>query len=164
MKFLPSMCMDDISNRINFIIEREDLTQASFADLIGVNKATLNHILNGRNKPGLAIIQKIASEYPNYSLEWLINGTGDIFRKLNTQSSETSSSGTLLNDSLLSEKEREVLYKTAEDLDTLKTQLSVYLNELNKLNVEKRSSEEKERKITRIIVYYDDNSFQTFEN
>ncbi|MDC0204429.1 helix-turn-helix transcriptional regulator [Flavobacteriales bacterium] len=57
-------------------MESEDLKPSSFADKIGVNRATISHILSGRNKPSIDFLQKLLSNYPELNVNWLITGIG----------------------------------------------------------------------------------------
>lgn len=65
-------------NRIKKVIGLKNLSSSHFADQIGVQRATISHILSGRNKPSLEVIQKILDTFPDISSEWLVKGTGDI--------------------------------------------------------------------------------------
>ena len=58
----------------------ENISQTQFAENIGVAKASVSHILAGRNKPGFDFIEGIATRYPNLSLEWLISGRGRMYK------------------------------------------------------------------------------------
>ena len=71
-------------NRIKRIIEKENMNAAAFADKIGVNRATMNHILNGRNNPSLDVLMKIVSQYKNINLEWLALGTPPMYKGENS--------------------------------------------------------------------------------
>ena len=68
----------EIKDRILKIISSEALTSSAFADSIGVQRSSISHIVSGRNKPSLDFLQKIIANYPKYSVEWLIMGSGDI--------------------------------------------------------------------------------------
>ena len=63
-------------NRLKEWMESEDLKSSSFADKIGVNRATISHILSGRNKPSIDFLQKLLSNYPELNANWLITGIG----------------------------------------------------------------------------------------
>jgi DNA-binding XRE family transcriptional regulator len=67
--------------RIIRIMETEALTPARFAEAIGTQRATLSHILSGRNNPSLEITQKILERFPRLSPDWLLRGAGDMYRK-----------------------------------------------------------------------------------
>lgn len=52
------------------------LKSSVLADSIGVNRATISHILSGRNKPSIDFLEKLLNEYPNINANWLISGIG----------------------------------------------------------------------------------------
>ena len=66
--------------RIKEIILKEGLTSGSFADLIGVQRSSMSHIINGRNNPSLDFIVKTLHHFPKINPEWLLNGVGDMYR------------------------------------------------------------------------------------
>ena len=58
------------------------LKSSVLADIIGVNRATISHILSGRNKPSIDFFQKLLSTYPDLNSNWLITGIGYMTIKL----------------------------------------------------------------------------------
>ena len=62
--------------RLKNWMESEGLKPSVLADNIGVNRATISHILSGRNKPSIDFLQKLLSAYSNLSANWLITGIG----------------------------------------------------------------------------------------
>jgi transcriptional regulator with XRE-family HTH domain len=54
----------------------EGLKSSALADSIGVNRATISHILSGRNKPSIDFLEKLFNVYPNINANWLISGIG----------------------------------------------------------------------------------------
>lgn len=63
-------------NRLKKWMEYEDLKSSAFADKIGVNRATISHILSGRNKPSIDFLEKLLYVYPEVNANWLITGIG----------------------------------------------------------------------------------------
>lgn len=61
--------------RIRILLESRQLTPTQFADLIGVARPIISHILSGRNKPSLEVVQRILAAMPDLSMAWLLNGT-----------------------------------------------------------------------------------------
>lgn len=61
-----------ISDKIKNLILDKNLTSTKFADEIDVPRPSISHILSGRNKPSLEIVQKIIKKYPELGLEWFI--------------------------------------------------------------------------------------------
>jgi transcriptional regulator with XRE-family HTH domain len=64
--------------RIRKLLEQKQLTPTQFADLIGVGRPVMSHILSERNKPSLEVVQRIISAFPELSLPWLLSGTGEM--------------------------------------------------------------------------------------
>jgi DNA-binding XRE family transcriptional regulator len=64
--------------RIRELLETRQLTPTQFADLIGVGRPVISHILSERNKPSLEVVQKIIGAFPDVSLPWLLTGTGSM--------------------------------------------------------------------------------------
>ena len=62
--------------RLKNWMESEGLKASEFADTIGVNRATISHILSGRNKPSIDFFEKLLQAYPNLNANWLITGIG----------------------------------------------------------------------------------------
>ena len=63
-------------SRLKYWMESEALKSSELADIIGVNRATISHILSGRNKPSIDFLQKLLSNYPELNANWLISGVG----------------------------------------------------------------------------------------
>ena len=62
--------------RLKNWMESEVLKPSALADTIGVNRATISHILSGRNKPSIDFLEKLLSAYPDINANWLISGIG----------------------------------------------------------------------------------------
>ena len=62
--------------RIRTLLESRQLTPTQFADLIGIARPIVSHILSGRNKPSLEVVQRILAAMPELAMPWLLNGSG----------------------------------------------------------------------------------------
>lgn len=78
---------EKFTKRLQKILDYYDLSAASFADEIKVNRSSISHILSGRNKPSLDFVLKVISSYPEVDLYWLLNGKGS-FPKQNAREKE----------------------------------------------------------------------------
>ncbi|MGD0582222.1 MAG: helix-turn-helix transcriptional regulator [Bacteroidales bacterium] len=75
------MDVDNIKERILEFLRTENRTSAQFAQEIGVQPSGISHIISGRNKPSLEFIIKMLTRYPSLSTDWLLFGTGPMFRE-----------------------------------------------------------------------------------
>lgn len=67
----------EIVSRIEMVIEHLELSVSAFADEIGVQRSSMSHLLNGRNKPSLDFVMKLVDTYPEIKLDWLLKGKGN---------------------------------------------------------------------------------------
>lgn len=70
------MTIFSMKERLEELMQLLNLTPTQFANEIGIQRTTLQHILSGRNEASLKIIMAIHSKYPDVELEWLLNGKG----------------------------------------------------------------------------------------
>jgi transcriptional regulator with XRE-family HTH domain len=75
-----------MKDRILKFLTTENITATSLADEIGVQRSSISHILSGRNYPSFDFIQKLLSRYKKLNAEWLIMGTGNMFKMYEQQS------------------------------------------------------------------------------
>jgi len=75
----------EIVSRIEAVIEHLDLSVSAFADEIGVQRSSISHLLNGRNKPSLDFVMKLVNTYPEVDLYWLLKGEGSFPKETTNQ-------------------------------------------------------------------------------
>ena len=68
----------EMKDRIAHIIRAKNLTAAEFALRLGIQPSNISHLLSGRNNPSLDFVKKLKETFPEYSLEWIIFGSGPI--------------------------------------------------------------------------------------
>ena len=66
--------------RIKKWIESKELKSSSFADKIGVNRATISHVLSGRNKPSIDFLDKMIRAFPDLNSNWIVSGDGLMYK------------------------------------------------------------------------------------
>jgi len=81
-----------MNERIKKWMKYENIKSSELASIILVNRATISHILSGRNKPSLDFLQKLLNNYPELNANWLITGIGFMHqdqKKVNDKSSKS---------------------------------------------------------------------------
>ena len=73
--------MDELNKRVLSVMEAMKLSKSSFALALDISLPVLTHISSGRNKPGLELIQKVLSNFPSISPDWLVLGKGNMYRE-----------------------------------------------------------------------------------
>ena len=69
-----------MNKRLQQFLSAENISQSQFADILGVAKASVSHIIAGRNKPGFDFIESISRHFPKLNLEWLVSGRGRMYK------------------------------------------------------------------------------------
>jgi transcriptional regulator with XRE-family HTH domain len=148
--------------RLQQFLSAENITQAQFADEIGVARASVSHILAGRNKPGFDFIANMSRHYPFVNLEWLINGKGKMYKDGRTEPEPAA----LPDDGRLFEpEERKVVAPAPEPEPEVAQEMppQIINKEIVKPEQPKVKVQQSNRKIVRIVVFYDDNSYQELQ-
>ena len=73
-----------MNKRFKLWLESQNLNANSLSKLVDLNRSSISHIVNGRNKPSIDMLEKILSIYPNLNLNWLITGFGSMNIDQNT--------------------------------------------------------------------------------
>lgn len=115
-KMFTMVNSEEFSNRLQKIFEHYDLNASAFADKIDVGRASISHLLSGRNKPSLDFVMRVVKTFPEVELYWLLNGKGE-FPKQDSKTDivEESSTSTKHQDSKNQDPENSSL-KSSEDI------------------------------------------------
>jgi transcriptional regulator with XRE-family HTH domain len=151
-------------NRLKQFLAAENITQAQFANTIGVGKANISHVLAGRNKPGYDFIKAIMIGFPHLNVNWLLLGTGKMYDIAKPIKERPESDEALLFDNedlplfmdepdnlSVSEPQGDVLPVIEQNIQAITS---------IKETVNSTQVPVKQRKVSKIIVLFDDGSFQ----
>ncbi len=135
-----------IAKRLKIICDEYDLSAAAFAEKVHVGRATISHILSGRNKPSLEFILKVHTAFPTVDLYWLLYGQGNFPKAIGNQKNQTN------------------LPEPDEDQNNRATIGSPPASEIipppsSTSKSEATSSSE----IARVIIFYKDGHFESFD-
>ena len=63
-----------VNDRIKIILSTHGISASEFALELGIQRSAVSHLLSGRNKPSLDMLEKILKHYPRVNAHWLITG------------------------------------------------------------------------------------------
>lgn len=72
----PMAAAVTINQRFATLIQVLNLTKSGFAQSLEKTPSVVQHLIDGRNKPGYDLLYKVFEVYPNVSRDWLILGKG----------------------------------------------------------------------------------------
>lgn len=63
-------------------MDYKSISAGELASMLEVQRSNISHILNGRNMPGAAFIEKFLLSFPDLNARWLLTGVGDMTTNL----------------------------------------------------------------------------------
>lgn len=134
----------ELSERFRYVMKLNQMSASAFADEIGVQRSSISHILSGRNKPSLEFIQKVLKRFPKVDAAWLISGVtqaepSEVYPPEETREVQRSAHASQIKSSL-----------TAKESDDQSQDATV------------SSKPSKRGRISKIVIFYDDQTFEEF--
>lgn len=136
------------------IMEKEGLQPRELAAKLGVQPSAISHIINGRNNPGVAILQSLLVAFPNLNPEWLMLSKEPMYKN------EKAIQRDLFNQE----------YDVPSKIEFSEPQNPVKKPEIQSQIVEPQTiikevvTKLPAKEILRIVVYYSDNTFEEFRS
>ena len=145
-----------MKERILQLLDLEHLTPSKFADLIGVQRSSVSHILSDRNKPSFDFLQKTLKTFPGLKAEWLMLGDGPIYDQMGREGVD------LFNQDVPETAEHESF-----ETQDLQQAVSLPLEPPPAENQDIQDIEEdlstKHRKVVQVMLLYDDDTFISYK-
>ena len=142
-----------MNKRLQQFLKAENISQSVFADTIGVARASISHILAGRNKPGFDFIESMSRHYPNVNLEWLITGKGRMYKAESAEIFPVQAPLTAGQTDI-----------SAPFVPELRTEPEPTAPNTSSITLAKNTQTIKaQRSISKIMVLYNDGSYQEFK-
>jgi len=139
-----------MKDRLLKLISTEGISPAKLAEIIGVQRSSVSHMLSGRNNPSYDVLQSILQKFPKVNPDWLLLGKGDMFRKP-VQASLFDWTESTAND-----RNQKTVEKSVEHVHD---QPIIPRGEVSK-TVENSISE---KIVERVVVFFKDNTFKEYK-
>ena len=143
-----------MNNRVFLLIENLKMSQSEFAQATGVSPSAITQLKNSNGNLSIDNVMKIGKTFPNLSLEWLISGEGEMWKHI-------EDSGELNLFSATDQESKELDSSIVKSLGNSVGKLPARLLS-NKKTGENIIYRPIERKIKKIIIFYDDGKFDEF--
>ena len=153
-----------MKDRLRQFLAAENISQAQFADSINVVRASVSHILAGRNNPSFDFIKALMLTYPRLNVEWLMFGKGKMYKDPTPAEPaphvEQPSHPSAPQDLLFPEFDEEPAPEAPENKETAKQSENKPLS--FDINTSANSTQivNNQRKVAKIIVLFDDGTYQ----
>ena len=137
-----------MNTRLKQFLAAENISQAQFADNINVVRASVSHVLSGRNNPSYEFIRSIMIKYPNLNIEWLMFGKGKMYKE-----KEVSPAAPDVLFPEIDEQFQPIPDETVETAPSVEPQAIMQQTAAVATPIS-------QRKVSKIIVLFDDGTFQ----
>lgn len=131
------------SERLRKLLSYYDISAAGIAEVLGIQRSTISHLLSGRNKPSLDFVLKILKHYPEVELYWLINGQGEFPAKKTAIVEEKAPTPDVTT--------QQIIFSENDTVNSQKVEIPV-----------KKVTSKKE--IDRIVIFYTDGTFSHYNS
>lgn len=132
-----------MNTRLKQFLAAENITQAQLADNLNVVRASISHILSGRNNPGYDFIRVMMQKYPKLNMEWLILGKGKMYKESPADVQPLFEEDPLQVFTPAETKPQPLIQEDKVIIPEIQPQKTIT-----------------QRQIKKIIVFFDDNSYQ----
>ena len=146
------MEIDPIRDRILQIMEHEGFVPSKFAEEIGLQRSAMSHITSELNKPTLDVIMKILERFTYVDSDWLMFGKGNMIHQA------VSIEPDLFKNTAINPPEVQTApeYRKENKVET-------HVNDTKHTVLEPVIHHEKTNKVvSKIMIFYTDNTFETF--
>jgi transcriptional regulator with XRE-family HTH domain len=140
-----------MNTRLKQFLAAENITQAQFADTLNVVRASVSHILSGRNNPSFDFIKAMMANYPALNMEWLMFGKGKMYRTPLPDGDHVQD----MPHALDTDESQQTLFSEIEE----KTEQLSSNNESIPLDTNTQIIVN-QRKVSKVIILFDDGSYQ----
>lgn len=153
-----------MNTRLKHFLDAENISQSQFADTINVGRASISHVLSGRNNPSYDFVKAIMTAYPELNIEWLMLGKGKMYKN-NQAEPSPAQPAVKMPMSLFDDDDQDSLVLPTKQEYEIPAQLSIH-DESTQTSSDINTSKEivqtivKQRSVSKIIVMYDDGTFQ----
>ncbi len=150
-----------MNNRLAKFLAAENISQSQFADAVGVTRASVSHIISGRNKPGSDFIVSLMKNYPDLNVEWLLMGKGKMYKS----KSLDGTAATLPTDAEFVADAQDIIEipDSGEDIAADGTDRGAQASqsaEESPLPPRDENQGGEPRRIKKVIVFFDDGTFE----
>lgn len=145
-----------MKDRILMVMEREGLTPSRFAESIGIQRSAMSHIISGRNNPSLDVLLKILERFTYVDSDWLLFGKGEMLRNHTSNEPDLFTNIPQITQVNASEVQAVPEYRK-------ETRVETPVNNIKMPVTEQIIQQDKPvRNVTKIMIFYSDNTFDTF--
>lgn len=160
-------------------MQAKNITAKQFAEEIGIQPSGMSHIMGGRNNPSLEFVSKVIRRYPEIDANWLLLGKGEMYMGTKNEESKMKNEVMRSEPTLFSEPDPLPAPEEKAPLPAPEEVLEEYVvreegclqeepvcdspqQEALPLKEEPAPIIDKGRRLVKILLFYDDHTFEEY--
>lgn len=143
-----------MKERIIQFLKENNLTSTKFADIVGVQRSSISHILSGRNKPSFDFIEKMLIAYPDIDAQWLITGKG----QMQVEQTSLFNHNSVESTDFLTQRELNIQNQSGSNADISNSEVKMENIKENPIEIKDKNSD-----IERVMIFYKDGTFKDYK-
>jgi len=155
-----------MKDRLIQLLDLEQLSPSKFADIIGVQRSSISHVISGRNKPSFDFLQKTLKAFPGLNASWLMLGEGTMYEQMGRTVSgnlfDAPAEPFVPSEEHIPESVEVDAEKAAPGSDKERAVKDEYPERSIPSEVLKDIATGGKRRIVQLMVIYDDDTFKAF--
>jgi len=148
-----------MQDRLKQFLAMENISPARFAEVMGIQRSGISHLLAGRNKPSFEFIQRMMTAYPDINIEWLILGKGRPYKSDRPGAEKTPEIEVLTEYPEEETPQEPNLFSDRQQVEEQFTPSQPAENRIIK-PIPGASTSKSPKKIARIIVFFNDGTYE----
>lgn len=142
---------EQVKLRVLAVMDQEQLSDAQFAEAIGISRGAVSQIKSGRSYPSLDVALKILDRFPYINPDWLLLGKGEMRREQTNEVAQPALTNENPSD-LPVDAENRTHFGVGNPQSNVQ---QTVVERIVYKDVPAKS-------ISKIVVFYSDNTFDTF--
>ena len=160
-----------MKERLIQLLDLEQLSPSKFADIIGVQRSSMSHVISGRNKPSFDFLQKTLKAFPGLNASWLMLGEGSMYEQMGRNVSgnlfdppagQQESRQEPQEDHISESQESHTETEPPEPLKESPVHAGIQESEIPAEAIAPAAVTGSQKRIVQVMLIYEDDTFKTF--
>lgn len=148
--------MNTEQERLQILMQKEELNAKDFAQEVGISAATMSNILGGRNKPSLEVMQKVLNRFRMVNSDWLILGVGSVYKSKQDAQEQTLFDVKPQAPAVVAPTD-DLLGEIVTDVPAQQPAARPAAKSTNAVQVIERTVN---KRVTKVVIFFEDGTFQ----
>ncbi|MCK5537679.1 MAG: helix-turn-helix transcriptional regulator [Bacteroidales bacterium] len=167
--------LDEITERVLKVQQEYKLSNAKFADIVGIQRSSVSHLKSGRSRASVSTILGLLKAYTEIRAEWMFRGEGSMLKESKEhlfaeKSDKDEVKDEVKDDSKIEKQNVQETEASSKNNSTEENQLSSSTETTNSQQafntmdeiITSQRLQNPTKQVIRVIIFYSDKTFSDF--